>query len=407
MPSIQDFKPYVVVVGAGPAGLLLALLLAKRNVPVQVIDSNKSVPQQARATHYASPAVYELQRAGVLNEVRSEGFSPGKVVWRKLDTSVIAGIDGTLMKDEYDRMVCLPLNRLCEILLDRLARESHAVVSWGYQALSIGQEDDEAWIEVEYGGQRETITASYIVGCDGANSQIRRSLFGDWEFPGKTWNEQIVATNTYYDFDKYGYDDSNFIIDREHWHMAARISKDGLWRVTYGEIPGLTSDELRARMDDKFHTFLPGKPQPHEYEVVNFSPYKVHQRLAPKMRVGRFCIAADAAHLCNPFGGLGLTGGIVDVGGLYDCLAGIYEGKADDSILDKYDEIRRQKYNEIVDPISSSNLRRLFDQDPNTALENDEFLRLCKKAEKDPVLSRQMQRGADALKHDFTQYYKT
>lgn len=111
--------------------------------------------------------------------------------------------------------------------------------------------------------------------------------------------------------------------------------------------------------------------------------------------------------MCNPFGGLGLTGGIVDVGGLYDCLAGIYEGKADDSILDKYDEIRRQKYNEIVDPISSSNLRRLFDQDPNTALENDEFLRLCKKAEKDPVLSRQMQRGADALKHDFTQYYKT
>lgn len=195
MPSIQDFKPYVVVVGAGPAGLLLALLLAKRNVPVQVIDSNKSVPQQARATHYASPAVYELQRAGVLDEVRSEGFSPGKVVWRKLDTSVIAGIDGTLMKDEYDRMVCLPLNRLCEILLDRLARESHAVVSWGYQALSIGQENDKAWIEVEYGGQRETITASYIVGCDGANSQIRRSLFGDWEFPGKTWNEQIVATN--------------------------------------------------------------------------------------------------------------------------------------------------------------------------------------------------------------------
>lgn len=109
--------------------------------------------------------------------------------------------------------------------------------------------------------------------------------------------------------------------------------------------------------------------------------------------------------MCNPFGGLGLTSGIVDVGGLYDCLAGVFEGKADDSILDKYDEIRRQKFNEIVNPISSSNIRRLFDQDPNRVLETDDFLKLCKEAEESPDLSRQLQRGVDALKHDFTQYY--
>lgn len=78
--------------------------------------------------------------------------------------------------------------------------------------------------------------------------------------------------------------------------MAARISKDGLWRVTYGELPGLTNDELRARQPEKFRQFIPGNPEPHEYRMVNFSPYKVHQRLAPKMRVGRFCLAADAAH---------------------------------------------------------------------------------------------------------------
>jgi hypothetical protein len=90
-------------------------------------------------------------------------------------------------------------------------------------------------------------------------------------------------------------------------------------------------------------------------------------------------------------GGLGLTAGIVDVGGLYDCLIGIYEGKADQSILDKYSNIRRQKYLEIVDPISSENLRRLFGQDPNKALENDEFLQLCKSTETDPKFSRSLQ----------------
>lgn len=80
--------------------------------------------------------------------------------------------------------------------------------------------------------------------------------------------------------------------------MAARISKDGLWRVTYGEIPGLSYDELLARQPWKFEQILPGHPKASSgaYRMVNFSPYKVHQRLAEKMRVGRFLLAADAAH---------------------------------------------------------------------------------------------------------------
>lgn len=187
--------------------------------------------------------------------------------------------------------------------------------------------------------------------------------------------------------------------------MAARIGKDGLHRITYGELPGLTTEQLRERQPWKFKTMLPGHPDPEDYQIVNFSPYKIHQRLAPAMRVGRFCLAADAAHLCNPFGGNGLTGGIVDIGGLYDCLAGIYEGLADESILDKYDEIRRQKFNEVVDPVSSQNIVRLFGQDPDKALENDEFLKMLKKAETDDELAKQLQKGQNALKHDFTQYY--
>jgi len=101
---------------------------------------------------------------------------------------------------------------------------------------------------------------------------------------------------TYYDFTKFGYDDANFFIHPDHWHMASRISNNGMWRVTYGEKPGFSPEELRARLEDKFRVILPGNPGPDEYRVASFSPYKVHQRLAPKMRVGRFCLAADAAH---------------------------------------------------------------------------------------------------------------
>lgn len=87
-------------------------------------------------------------------------------------------------------------------------------------------------------------------------------------------------------------------------------------------------------------------------------------------------------------GGMGLTGGFADVGGLYDCLYGIYSGQADDSILDIYDEKRREKYLEVIDPISSGNLRRLWD--PN-AIEDDGFIKMVRRAETDQEFAKEMQ----------------
>ncbi|KAH0134562.1 FAD/NAD(P)-binding domain-containing protein, partial [Aureobasidium melanogenum] len=221
-------------------------------------------------------------------------------------------------------------------------------VSWEHRVLEVQQDESKAWVKVQTPTENEKIIeADYVVGCDGANSIVRKSLFGE-EFPGFTWNQkQIVATNTYYDFRKFGYHDANFIIDRDHLYMAAIIDDKGLWRVTYGEEPGLTREQLLERQPKKFETILPGHPKPDDYEMVNFSPYRMHQRVAEKFRVGRVMLAADAAHLCNPFGGLGITGGFVDVGCLYDCLYGIWTHQADDSILDLYSEVRRQKYKEI------------------------------------------------------------
>jgi hypothetical protein len=87
---------------------------------------------------------------------------------------------------------------------------------------------------------------------------------------------------------------------------------------------------------------------------------------------------------------MGLTGGIADIGSLYDSLLGIHTGQADDSILDKYDEVRRKIWHEVIDPISSSNMRRLIDLDADTALDEDSFLQLLKRAETDKGLQAQM-----------------
>jgi 2-polyprenyl-6-methoxyphenol hydroxylase-like FAD-dependent oxidoreductase len=136
----------------------------------------------------------------------------------------------------------------------------------------------------------------------------------------------------------------------------------------------------------KYEVMLPGHPKPGEYKLTNCMPYKIHQRCAEKFRVGRFLIAADAAHLCNPFGGLGLTGGMVDTGNLADCLIGMEKGLTDDSILDKWDEVRREKWHKVINPTSSANLKRLNSVDPDVAIEKDEFFNLLKKAETDPSL---------------------
>lgn len=98
----------------------------------------------------------------------------------------------------------------------------------------------------------------------------------------------------------YNWGDSSFIIDKEHWSMVAKIQPDGLLRITYGELPGLTREQLLERQPMKFQSFLPGRPTPDRYKIVNFSPYKVHQRCAKSLREGRFLLVADAAHLCNP-----------------------------------------------------------------------------------------------------------
>lgn len=104
-------------------------------------------------------------------------------------------------------------------------------------------------------------------------------------------------------------------------------------------------------------------------------------------------------------GGLGLTGGIVDVEGLFDCLQGIHSHLASPSILQTYSEQRLKKWHEIVNPVSSSNIKRMFSQNPDTALEDDEFLQTVKKAETDEELSKVMQSSSNRLKYDFTQHY--
>ena len=287
--------------GAGPSGLLLALLLAKQGISVTVLEKSTKYDEQPRASFYSVPAMHEFRRAGIMDDVRAKAFLASGVSWRYLDGTLIAKIDANDAPEE-DRMTSLPLDELLPLIGSHLDKQPTAKILWSHEVTDIGQDDEKAWVDANTPDGPKRFSATYIVGCDGGGSKIRREMFGS-SFPGRTWDEQIVATNVYlHNLKKHAPDwtSSTFMISREHFPMIAQISNDGLHRVTYGDKGNLTYDELRARQPEKYKAFVPGSPEPDEYTLVNFSPYKIHQRLAESLRKGRFLLAADAAHLCNP-----------------------------------------------------------------------------------------------------------
>lgn len=246
--------------GAGPAGLLLGLQLARKGIEVVLLDMGETVDDRPRAAHYATPAVHELVKAGIHEDVVERGFKPHGVCWRRIDGSLLTTLDQKVVQEDPYAMVCLPLGMLGALMVEHAAKYPNMTIHWGHEVTSISQDDDCARVVAKTKDGDKTFEGTYVVGCDGANSKVRRELLGEWNFPGHTWDNWVVATNVpprrmpltqvYYPFEKFGYIDSNFIIHPEDWYMAAKITKDGLWRVSYGEVPGLTPEEVAPQLTD-------------------------------------------------------------------------------------------------------------------------------------------------------------
>lgn len=191
-------KPWTIIVGAGPSGLLLGLMLAQKGVTVHILEAAAELDDSPRAAYYGPPSAYELRRAGVIDEVRKEGFDPVKMCWRKLDGTYLAGFDNSLMHDDPDRLACLPLAQLDRLLYRNAIAQPTLKVSFNHKVVDVGQDEEKAWVDVETPEGKKRLEATYIVGCDGASSIVRRSLYGAKDFPGYTWDKQIVATNVSY-----------------------------------------------------------------------------------------------------------------------------------------------------------------------------------------------------------------
>jgi 2-polyprenyl-6-methoxyphenol hydroxylase-like FAD-dependent oxidoreductase len=163
---------------------------------VTLVEKRITVDSQPRAAHLMAPGIQILRRAGVLEDVQRAGFLPKNLTFRKLDGTPIVSIEDVAVSKSPEATVVLPIGMLGNILVSHAEKNSKISLMWGHTVVDVGQDENTAWAIVKKDDGTETrITGDFLCGCDGGTSQVRKSLFGAKNFPGKTWDVQFVATN--------------------------------------------------------------------------------------------------------------------------------------------------------------------------------------------------------------------
>lgn len=347
----------VIVIGGGPIGFISALGLAQAGVRLTVIESEIKIVDSPRAAVYHWSVIEGLERLGIREEVERTGFPKQDYTYLVLKTG--ERIDFSL--EVLNGLTPFPYNlhlgqhRLAEIALRRLAGYSHASVRFNTRLLKLNQDTDGVTLQVMTPDGPEEMRAKWVLGADGAGSTVRCELA--LGFDGMTWPERFVATNVFFDFERYRYARATFLIDSAHGAVIAKIDNSGLWRCTYMEDANLPEETFLERLPRAYEVLVPGAV---DYTIDRATPYRMHQRSAPHYRVGRVVLAGDAAHVTNPTGGLGLTSGLFDCFALIPTLAAVILEGASPAVLDWYSDARRQMFLDRISPQAVANKRLIY-----------------------------------------------
>ncbi len=381
-------RAQVIVAGAGPVGLLTALALASRDVPVLVLEAEAALTHDLRAGTFHPPTLEMMAPYGVTDEMHRTGIKVPRWQHRDRNEGVIAEWDLSLIADEtpYPYRFHLEQHRLTPILFDRLMRLPHAAVRFGARVVDVAQDADRVSVSAETTDGVERFEGAWLVGADGGRSAVRKAI--GVEFEGFTWPERFVVVSTRYDFGAHGFTPNAYVADPDQWAAVFKMpdaEPGGLWRIAF-PVPPDEPDEVtlsEAEVERRMQYFV---PRAERYAIRYKSIYKVHQRVAKDFRRGRVLLAGDAAHLNNPLGAFGLNGGIHDAINLAGKLGDVCRGEAGESVLDRYVRQRRSVNVEYVQEGSIRNLRTLAERDPAARKARFDELR---RANVDPQLARQ------------------
>jgi len=355
----MTIRTRILVVGAGPVGVVAAYRLAQAGIDTILLEANPDCPEDMRASTFHPPSLEMMAELGILEELEAIGLKAPVYQYRNRRSGNRVELDLGELSDvtSYPYRLQCEQFKLSRLLAARLASHAHGQILFQRRVLHIGQDAAGVTVHVESPMAIEEYRADYVIAADGANSTIRKWL--GIEFEGFTYPERFLTLSTAYPIEQHipGLTHVNYVADADEWCVLLRVPE--LWRVL---VPTEDADDDRLLLSDekKSRVFGGLLGQGVEVDTYHRTLYRVHQRVAQNFRKGRVMLAGDAAHLNNPLGGFGMNSGIHDAWNLTGKLFRIVlEGAEADPLLDRYERQRRTITRQFVQAQTISNKQML------------------------------------------------
>ena len=332
----------VAVVGAGPVGLALTTLLARQGLTVALLDRGRHGVVKPRATHLDDESVRVIQAMGVADELEPDFYVPSPFNLYDSDWNSLAHT--TLRKEvgdqawRYDYMFHQPT---FEARIREVLDAAPAVTArYGVDVTGVTQDADQATVQGRDldTGEDVTVTARYVVGCDGAHSVVRRALGTDME--------DLHGTQRWVVIDLLINEGVTGVEDELHTYATSGPERTYTFvptgerrrRIEYKALEHETDASLEA--EETVWGLVEKWVTPQTAVIERADTYVFNALLAERWRDGRLLLAGDAAHQMPPKAGQGLCSGLRDVANLAWKLAFCVRGQASPSLLDTYQSER-------------------------------------------------------------------
>ncbi len=368
----------VAIVGYGPVGMIIGVMLAQRGYTVIVVERWPTRYDLPRAGHFDSETMRTFQGLGFAESI--ELMARPMLQWdlvtaeREVLTQIKLGLGGSGWKESY-----LTFQPEFEKVFDARAQELGVKVFMDTTAVKLEQDAEGARLFIQSSSnpapEPSVIHASFILGADGAGSFVRRACNIERVDLGFKASDQLVIDFEHNDPDRDlpQLPEVYQVLDINRPLLAGRWSGDRWSRFEFHAKEGESREYLES-LDTCWKLLESWNIYPGDGKIIRHSVYSFESRLASKWRAGRVLLIGDAAHTMPPFMGQGLCSGIRDSLNLAWKLDAVLSGKAGQELLDTY-EMERKPHVETIIHMSIGVGNMVLMTDPEQAHQRDEMLR--------------------------------